>query len=66
MTTAERLARLEAEFHQIKTSQEDINRKLDDLIALRNRGVGAFWLASTLFGTTLIGVIGMIISWFKG
>lgn len=68
MTAAdrERLARLEVEFSRIKETQAEINQKLDDLIALRNKGAGVFWLASVLFGTTLVGVIGTIIAWVKG
>lgn len=35
----------------------EVNNKLDDLLALRNKGVGAFWLASSLMGTGVLSFI---------
>lgn len=63
-TLEERLARLEVEMEQVFSFQADhkhqtalINQKLDDLLALRNRGLGAFWLASLLVGTSIVGTV---------
>lgn len=65
LSQGERIAALEVQVRLMKESQTEILEKLDDLLALRNKGVGAFWLISMLFGTGLIGVISLILSWFK-
>ena len=46
--------------------QENMDGKLDDLLGLRNKGVGAFWLASALAGTGIIGAILSFFDWWKG
>jgi hypothetical protein len=62
----ERIARVEVEVQELKRSFEehkeqtaahftDINKKLDALLALRNKGVGVVWLVSGLVGTGIIG-----------
>jgi hypothetical protein len=64
-TQAERMARMEAELELMKESLDEhkketkenfqeLNGKMDQLLALRHKGVGAFWLASSLFGTGLL------------
>lgn len=65
MTQGERIMALEVEVKQLKEDVQSMNGKLDDLLALRNKGAGAFWLASALFGTTLIGVVAVILNWIK-
>jgi phosphatidylglycerophosphatase A len=45
---------------------DDMSGKLDELLGLRNKGVGAFWLASALAGTGIIGAILSFFSWWKG
>lgn len=45
---------------------ENMDGKLDDLLGLRNKGVGAFWLASALAGTGIIGAILSFFEWWKG
>jgi len=62
MTVEERLAIVETKLERL----QDIEDKLDDLIALRNKGTGAFLLASALLGTGIIGTIVQIIEWMKG
>lgn len=61
-STAERLTKLEVEMAQVLKSQEEfkasiksIEDKLDSLIALKQKGAGAFWLASILMGTGIWG-----------
>jgi hypothetical protein len=76
MTQAERIIALEVkveelkqqfERHQHETQKEfiAINGKLDDLLALRNKGAGVFWLASTLLGAGIVGVVVQFLDWFK-
>lgn len=68
-TSVERLARMEVEVTELKRSFEEhktetkatfteINEKLDSLLALRNKGAGAFWFLSLVFGSA--GVLGII------
>lgn len=76
-TQGERLVRVETEVKALKESFEDnkahtdrqfeeLKAKLDDLLALRNKGVGVFWLASGLLGTGIVGVIFNLLSWIRG
>ena len=65
MTQAERIASLETTVAALKDEQEKTNQKLDELLALRYKGAGAFWLASALVGTGIIGFLGMVFGWFK-
>lgn len=66
LSQAERITALEVEVRSIKGDLQSANRKLDDLLALRNKGAGAFWLASALFGTTVVGFLSMLVEWMKG
>lgn len=61
----ERIATLEVRLSAVETKQDEINGKLDDLLAMRNKGIGAFWLASTLLGTGIVGFIVQLVSWWK-
>lgn len=61
----ERIATLEVRLSAVEAKQDEINAKLDDLLAMRNKGIGAFWLASTLLGTGIVGFIVQLISWWK-
>jgi hypothetical protein len=64
-TQVERIASLEVRMADIQSKQDEITRKLDDLLAMRNKGIGAFWLASTLLGTGIVGFIVQLMSWWK-
>lgn len=67
---AERLAILETEMREVRANQarfevkqDAMDAKIDDLLALRHKGVGAFWLASALTGTGIIGGISLLWDW---
>ena len=62
-TQLERLAVLEAKVDAMERTIEGMDAKLDELLALRNRGVGAFWLASALTGTGIIGALSLAWKW---
>ena len=64
-TLAERITALETRFDNIEATQATISKQLEDLLALRNKGVGAFWLASSLLGTGIVGVIYQLLTWWK-
>lgn len=65
-TQVERMARMEVEVQTLKASLDEhkkytkeefssINEKLDNLLALKYKGAGVFWLASMIFGTGIVG-----------
>jgi hypothetical protein len=64
--TAERIAVLELQVKLLQLTVESTNTKLDELLTLRSKGVGAFWIASSLFGTGLIGAITLVAQWMRG
>lgn len=76
-TIQERIAVLELKVQQLgddfakhaaETRAEAIalEAKLDDLLVLKNEGMGAFWLASTIFGTGIVGGIVMLFNYLRG
>ncbi len=77
MTQAERTGRVEVEVialkesfdsHKRETAAEfsNINKKLDDLLALRNKGAGVFWLVSTLIGAGILGGLAQLSNYLFG
>ncbi len=64
-TQGERLAVLEYKINLLETQYSNIDSKLDNILELRQKGLGAFWLASALIGTGIIGFIGSVFGWFR-
>ena len=65
ITQAERITALEVRVSDLLKIQQETNDKLDELLAMRNKGIGAFWLASTLLGTGIVGFIVQFIDWWR-
>lgn len=76
-TQGERIVAVEVEVKALKDSFEDHKQKTDaelkeikemlsDLLALRNKGVGVFWLVSSLIGTGIVGGFFQLARWFLG
>lgn len=65
-TQPERISALEVEVASLKQSITSMDSKLDELLALRNKGAGAFWAITVISGTGLATVATWIISLFKG
>lgn len=65
-TEAERIASLETLVDIIREEQKETNRKLDELLTLRNKGAGIFWLITILVGTGIFGILSNILTWAKG
>ncbi len=66
INNAERIVVLE---HKVKTLEDTIaamDSKLDSLLHLQAKGQGAFWVASALFGTGLLGLGTLVLNWFRG
>ena len=66
LTQPERLILVEYQLAELKLEQRQTNAKLDELLQLKAKGTGAFWLASTIIGTGIIGIIMMAVHWIKG
>jgi hypothetical protein len=65
-TLAERVAALETRMAHFERGQNSMDSKLDDLLALRNKGAGAFWLATALAGVGAVSIFFQITSWIGG
>jgi hypothetical protein len=65
-TQAERIMALEVRVKQLEKTADEINDKLDVLLALRDKGAGIFWLASVIFGTSIIGAVTMLLNYLRG
>lgn len=63
---AERIARVEEQVIELKIKVDRLEDKIDELLRLRYKGAGAFWLASALIGTGIIGVVAQIVNFFGG
>ncbi len=73
MTQLERMARVETEvkglsrrLDEVEVTLKGMDSKIDDLLVLRYKGAGAFWLASTLIGTGIIGFFAQVYNFFGG
>lgn len=65
-TEVERIAALETRMADVDSTLKDMDKKLDDLLALKNKGMGAFWLASILIGSIFTGLVTFVSDLFKG
>lgn len=62
----ERITALEVQVSHLLQEQQQMNQKLDELLGLRNKGIGAFWLVSALAGTGIIGISMSLLDWLRG
>lgn len=49
--------------HKTETKEkfDEVNKKLDELLALRNKGAGVFWFISLVFGSAgFFGILNLI------
>lgn len=61
-----RLGSLERKVDDLDGKIEKLDGKIDELLALRNQGLGVFWLVSGLLGTGIVGMFFQLTSWFRG
>ena len=59
----ERIARVEERMDDLEKSMMRIEHKLDDLLMLKHKEAGAFWLVSLIFGAAIMGY--SIVSFFR-
>jgi len=62
----ERIMALEVRVGNLEDKVDAMNGKLDDLLALKNKGAGAFWLASALMGTGIVSFVLTLFNYFSG
>lgn len=72
-TNPERITALEVEVKYLRETVSDLlevtkaqNEKLDSLLELKAKGMGAIWLASAVLGSGILGAIYMLTSWLRG
>lgn len=61
-----KIAVLEHRVQELTDASKAIDGKLDELLQLRSRGMGAFWLASSILGTGIVGAVFALIQMMKG
>lgn len=57
---AERIAVLENEWANAKTDLSAIKDKLDSLLELKSRGMGALWLIGLVISSGVIGLVSIV------
>lgn len=55
-----------SQFNEIKAGLKETNQKMDDLLTLRNKGAGVFWLMSLLVGTGVLSIGSEFLRWLFG
>lgn len=63
---AERIAVMEHQVGQLNERVQSMDEKLDQLLELKAKGMGAFWFASLIVGTGVAGMFTTIVSWIRG
>lgn len=61
---AERVRTIEVKMDDFKDTQTEMNGKLNELLSLKNKGMGAFWLASILIGAAFTAVVTFVSNLF--
>lgn len=64
-TLEEQVKNLARKVNHLETTISSMDSKLDALLALRYKGIGAFWLASTLIGTGIVGLGLQLLNWIR-
>ena len=62
----QRVAQMEKSIETTKTSITHMDGKLDQLLELKAKGMGAFWLVSLIFGSGVLASIVSAITWWRG
>ena len=61
-----RLAKVEQRVDLLIEAFEKRDEKIDQLLELKNKGLGAFWLVTLIFGSSLIAGVASLVNWIKG
>lgn len=60
-----RVATLEAQHDTVNEDLKEIKEKLDELLHLKSKGMGALWLVSLIVGSGVLGLILTVINFFS-
>lgn len=63
---AERVKALEVHQAEQRGMHTEMNEKLDELLALKHKGLGAFWLASIIIGAAFTAALSLFSNFFRG
>ncbi len=63
---AERVKSLEIFHAELSRSVKRMDDKLDELLVLKHKGLGAFWMASIFIGAIFSGLAFFVSNFFKG
>lgn len=67
ITNDQQFHKVNEQFTEVNEKFKEVNDKLDQILTLRDKGVGAFWLASVIFGTGIVGALAACFNWmWKG
>lgn len=61
-----RVQNLESKVDELRLDVKSIDSKLDDILAIKNKGIGAFILMSGIFGTGVLSFLYTIWHYFTG
>lgn len=62
----ERVAALETKMERIEPDLKEIKDKLDELLHLKSKGMGALYFVGILLSSGLIGIVTMVLSFLNG
>lgn len=57
---------LKAQIETLETKVDTLTKTINELVAIKNKGMGAFWLASIILATAFTTVISAVGSWLRG
>lgn len=63
---AERVRTIEVKQDETNATVASMDAKLDELLALKNKGMGAFWVVSIIMGAAFTTVVSIITDLFNG
>lgn len=63
---AERVRTIEVKQDETNSTVSSMDAKLDELLALKNKGMGAFWVVSIIMGAAFTTVVSIITDLFSG
>lgn len=61
-----RLALVENKMEKLSKDLESIEKKIDALLELKNKGLGAVWLVTLIFGSSLVAGMASVMNWMRG
>lgn len=65
LSELERITAVETRLSSVEERMERIENKLDELLELKNKSAGAFWLISLIVGSGVLGMVGTLFSWWR-